>query len=129
MFRSKKISFALFVITVLIFSGINCKIYKFNQVSIPSNIKTVYVRFIENRARYINPQLSPQLTDKLRQKIVSQTKLTQVNGENADYDISGTITTYDVSTSGISSQQVATNRLTVGVNLTLRDRKNENLQP
>jgi hypothetical protein len=100
-----------------------CSVYKFNQASIPPEIKTVRVQFIENKARYNNPQLSPQLTDKLRQKIVSQTKLTQVNNENADYDISGYISQYDVTTSGISAQQVSTNRLTVAVSLTLLDRK------
>ena len=108
----------LFVVSLL--AGCN---YKFNQTSIPADIKTVRVQFIENKARYINSQLSPQLTDKLRQKIVSQTKLTQVNNENADYDISGYISQYDVSTSGISNQQVSTNRLTVAVSLILLDRK------
>jgi len=112
------VSCSLFI--AFFFIGCN---YKFNQVSIPAEIKTVRVQYIDNKARYINPQLSPQLTDRLRQKIVSQTKLTQVNNENADYDISGSITQYDVTTSGISSQQVATNRLTVGVTLTLLDRK------
>ena len=107
----------------LLVSSFSCLGYKFSQVNIPAEIKTVRVQFIENKARYINPQLSPQLTDRLRQKIVSQTKLTQVNNENADYDISGYISQYDVSTSGISNQQVATNRLTVSVNLTLLDRK------
>jgi len=109
----------LFVMSLL--SG--CKVYKFNQASIPPEIKTIYVRFIENKARYNNPQLSPQLTDKLRQKIVSQTRLTQVNNDNADYDVSGYISQYDVSTSAISDQKVATNRLTVAVTLTLLDRK------
>ena len=109
----------LFVMSLL--SG--CKVYKFNQASIPPEIKTIYVRFIDNKARYNNPQLSPQLTDKLRQKIVSQTRLTQVNNDNADYDVSGYISQYDVSTSGISDQKVSTNRLTVAVNLTLLDRK------
>ena len=117
-----------------VFLFLSCNIYKFNQVSIPTTIKTVYVRFIENKARYINPQLSPQLTDKLRQKIVSQTRLTQVNNDNADYDISGYVSQYDVTTSGITAggstgQQVATNRLTVGVTLTLLDRKTENAEP
>src|SRR6187399_3728513 len=115
----------LFVMSLL--SG--CKVYKFNQTSIPADIKTVRVQFIENKARYINSQLSPQLTDKLRQKIVSQTKLTQVNNENADYDVSGYISQYDVSTSGISNQQVSTNRLTVAVTLTLINRKTPGVEP
>jgi len=113
---------AIFSLSILFFTSLGC-VYSFRGTSIPAEVKTVRVQFIENKARYINPQLSPQLTDKLRQKIVSQTKLTQVNNENADYDISGYISQYDVSTSGISNQQVATNRLTVGVILTLLDRK------
>src|SRR6185436_4625742 len=109
----------LFVMSLLV----GCKVYSFNGANIPPEIKTVRVQYIDNKARYNNPQLSPQLTDKLRQKIVSQTKLTQVNNDNADYDISGYISQYDVSTSGISNQQVSTNRLTVAVSLTLLDRK------
>ena len=50
----------LFVMSLL--SG--CKIYSFNGASIPPEIKTVRVQYIENKARYSNPQLSPQLTDK-----------------------------------------------------------------
>jgi outer membrane lipopolysaccharide assembly protein LptE/RlpB len=112
----------------LLLLNTNCN-YKFNQVSIPPSIKTVYVRFIENKALYKNPLLSPELTQKLRQKIVNQTNLTQVNTENADYDISGYISQYDVTTSGISGEQVATNRLTVGVSITLYDRKTAGAEP
>ena len=114
----------LFVVSLL--AGCN---YKFNQTTIPPEIKTVRVQYIENNARIKSPTLSPQLTDKLRQKIVSQTKLTQVNNENADYDISGYISQYDVSTSGISNQQVSTNRLTVAVSLTLLNRKTPGAEP
>lgn len=99
-----------------------CRIYRFKDVSIPDSIKTVKVNFIENKARYVNPQLSPQLTDKLRQKIVNQTRLTQTNGDNADWEISGSITDYSVSTAAISNQQNATDRLTVSVSITLYDR-------
>ena len=112
---------------ILLMAG--CGAYKFTGASIPPDVKTVRVQYIENTARYKNPQLSPQLTDKLRQKIVSQTKLTQVNSDDADFDISGAITQYDVSTSGISNQQVSTNRLTVGVSLVLRNRKKPGEEP
>ena len=100
--------------------------YSFRDVSIPPEVKTFRVNFIENRARYINPQLSPQLTDKLRQKITGQTRLTGVSTEDAHYDIYGQITSYNVSTSGISTgangqQQGAINRLTVTVHVTLKN--------
>lgn len=104
----------------------SCKIYKFNEVgTLPPEVKTVKVNFIENRAQYINPQLSPRLTDKLRQKVISQTRLSQTNSDNADWDITGYITNYTFSTSAISGQQVATNRLTVSVHIILNDRKAE----
>ena len=120
MIALRKIYFTIVPLSVLLIYGCN---YKFNQVDIPVTIKTVRVQPFENKARYINTQLSPQLTDKLRQKIISQTKLTQVSNDNADYDISGFVSQYDVTTSGISNQQVSSNRLTVSVNLTILDRK------
>jgi hypothetical protein len=94
------------------------------DVSIPPEVKTVRVSYIENRARYVNPLLSPRLTDKLRQKIVNQTRLSQVNSE-AHYEIGGTITDYSVSTSGISDQRVASNNLNVTVHIIFRNTLDE----
>lgn len=96
------------------------------DVSIPANVKTVKINFIENRARYINPQLSPRLTDKIRQKIINQTRLAQTNSE-ADYEISGTITDYSVNTSGISQQQTASNNLNVTVHIIFVNRLDEKM--
>lgn len=109
-----------FFALLLLFSG--C--YSFKDVSIPPNIKTFQVDLIGNTARYVNPQLSPQITDKLRQKIVNQTRLSPVQ-DNAHYEISGTITDYNVSTAAISGQQAATSRLTVGIKVVLKN----NLDP
>lgn len=96
--------------------------YSFKDVSIPPEVKTVKINYIENRARIINPQLSQRLTDKLRQKIINQTRLTQTNNEEAHYDISGQITDYYVTTSGISGQRAATNRLNVALRLIFKNR-------
>jgi len=95
----------------------SCHIYRFNEATVPDSIKTVKIIQFINRARYVNPQLSPQLTDKLRQKIVGQTRLSQTNNDNADWEISGTITDYSLSTSAISGQREATNRLSVSVHV------------
>lgn len=103
-----------------------CGCYSFKDVSIPPDIKTVRINYIDNKARYVNPQLSPQLTDKLRQKVMSQTRLTQIQGDDADYEISATITDYSVTTSGISSnRQTASNRLNVTVAIMFHNRKDE----
>lgn len=125
--RSNKKIFFFFVPCALFLVSffLSCHVYKFRDVSIPQEVKTVKVNFIENRAPYVNPQLSPQLTDKLRQKIVSQTRLTQTNGDNADWEISGYVTDYSVSTSAISGQQSATNRLTVSVHVERYERKTD----
>jgi hypothetical protein len=111
----------------LVTTNTSC-VYKFADVSIPDTIKTVRVQFIENKAPYLNPQLSPQLTEKLRQKIVSQTRLTQVNSENAHYDISGYVAGYAFSTSAISGQKEATNRLTVTINISLNNQLSNKTQ-
>lgn len=126
--RIKKITILL-IPTVLCFTiffgNSSCNIYKFNEATIPDSIKTVKIVQLLNKARYVNPQISQRLSDKLRQKIVGQTKLSQTNNDNADWEISGYISEYNFSTSAISGQQVANNRLTVSVHIILNNRKGE----
>jgi hypothetical protein len=112
----------LVVLAIVSIQG-TCR-YSLKDVSIPPEIKTVRVFFIENKARYINPQLSPKLSDKLRQKIINQTRLSQTNND-ADYEISGYISDYSVNTSGISQQQVASNNLNVTVHIIFKNRQDE----
>jgi hypothetical protein len=118
---------SLILSITLLFSA--CKVYTFKDVSIPPDIKTIKLAFIENKARYINPQLSPRLNDRLQQKVVGQTRLTRTTNDDADYVITGYISDYSVSLSGISGQQASTNRLTVGVHLVLKDNKNAKENP
>jgi hypothetical protein len=113
----------LCLISLIAYFGSGC--YSFKDVSIPPEVKTVQVQYIENRARIINPQLSQRLTDKLRQKIINQTRLTQLNSDEAHYVIGGQITDYSVSTSGISGQQAASNRLNVTMHLVFKNRLDE----
>ncbi|MCF3107231.1 LPS assembly lipoprotein LptE [Niabella sp. CC-SYL272] len=106
---------------VLAFAQTGCGVYKFKDVSIPDSVKVVRVGIIQNKASYVNPQLAPELTERLKQKIVSQTRMKQTNGDDADWDINCTITSYSFSTSGISNQRANTNRLNVGVHIDVRD--------
>ncbi len=98
-----------------------CGIYKFNDVNLDSSLKTVKINFLENRARIINPQLAPKLTDKLQLKIPSQTKLTRTNNDDANLQISGYISDYSVTTAAISSTQATTNRLTVSAHISSKN--------
>ncbi|MER3497656.1 MAG: hypothetical protein C4308_02940 [Chitinophagaceae bacterium] len=111
----------LYAFLFILVTGCGCTSvrYGFNDVSIPADVKTIRVNIIENRARYINPQLSPQLTDRLKQKITGQTKLTQVNSEDADWTVNAYISDYSVTTSGIANQRGETNKLNVTVHVTV----------
>jgi len=100
----------------------SCGVYKFKDISIDYNkYKTIKINFIENKAPIINTQLAPKLNDKLQQKIVSQTRLTRTSSDDAHYQLSGFISTYNVTTTAISSTQASTNRLTVGVHMIVKD--------
>lgn len=124
----KILALPLLIAVAFLTAGSGCKIYSFSDKGVlADSIKTVRVAYIENTAQYVNPQLSPTLTDRLRQKIVNQTRLTQTNNNNADYDISGRITRYAVTTTGVSTnngqQQSSINRLTVDVHIVLNNQK------
>ena len=106
---------------VAIFSFATCK-YSFKDTSpIPAEIKTFRVNYLENKARYVNTQLSPQLTEALKNKIRGNTRLRQVNEDSAHYDISGYVSDYIVTTSGISGTTSSTNRLSVSFHLIFKN--------
>ena len=99
-------------VCLIIFSFATCH-YSFKDVSIPIEAKTFRVNYLENKARYINPQLSPQLTEAVKLKIISNTRLHQINDDSAHFDISGYISEYAITTTGVSGNLPSTNRLTV----------------
>jgi hypothetical protein len=99
-----------------------CKIYSFKDTSIPPEVKNIHLAYIENRARLVNPALAPALNDALRQKINNQaSRLAQVPGSDADYDVTAWISDYSYSTSGISNQQASSNRLTVTIHIVFKN--------
>lgn len=106
----------------------SCGVYTFKDVSFPPDIKTAKLNFIENKSRYINPQLAPKLNEKLQQKLVSQTPLKRSSNDDADLVISGSITDYSVTTAGISGQQVSTNNLNVSIHITLKNNKAQTVE-
>jgi hypothetical protein len=119
--------FPRFMLASAAFFLFSCN-YTFKDISISPGAKTVNIHYIENRARYKNPQLSPQLTERLRIKVNNQTRLTNVNNaaaNDSDYDIQGWISNYDVTTSGVSNQQASINRLTVTVHVIFKNRIEE----
>lgn len=114
----------LLLVCAWLFSYATCK-YSFKDVSIPVEVKTFRVNYLDNKARYINPQLSPQLTEKLKQKIIGSTRLRQTNDDNAHYDISGYVSDYSISLSGITSGASGSNRLTVSFHVVFKNSLDE----
>jgi len=113
----------MIIISSLMLVLTSCGIYTFNDTGgiDYTKVKTIKLFTIENKASYVNPQLSPKLYDKLLQKFTSSTKLTRTNNDDAHYQVIPTITSYSGSqTVGISGQQATTNRLTVSVHVVLK---------
>lgn len=112
------------VALVLVFSTMvfaTCR-YSTKDVSpIPEDIKTFSIQQFENKARYVNPQLAPNLTEAVRQKVIGLTKLRQVTNDIGDYDISGYVSDYSVTTSGVQNQQSVSNRLNVSFHLIFKN--------
>ena len=113
---------SLFLVSLLFFVALaGCGVYSFTGASIQG--KNINIHTLENRARNVVPTLSPALTSKVRSRILSQTGLAPVNTETADYDLSGSITSYEVTVSGVENTQQATqNRLTISVSVTFKNR-------
>ena len=102
-------------------SGATCK-YSFKDTSpIPVEVKTFRVNYLENKAAYVNTRLSPELTERLKEKIIRTTRLKQTNDADAHYDISGYVSQYAVSTVGITNQAAAGNRLSVSFHLEFKN--------
>ncbi len=114
----------LLLLGFILFTFSGCHVYSFSGATIEG--KTINIHQLENRARNVVPSLSATLTDKVRRRILSQTGLKPVNNDEADYDITGQITTYEVTVTAAQGVQVATkNRLTISVQVDFKNRLNE----
>ena len=110
---------------VVVFSYATCKYSTRDASPIPAEVKTFKVNYFENKARYVNPTLTPQLTERLRQRIIGQTRLRQTNSDDAHYDISGYLTDYSVTTTGVANQNASTNRLNVSFHVVFKNTLNQ----
>lgn len=114
----------LFLVPVLLITLSGCGVYSFSGASIEG--KTININALDNRARNVVPTLAPALTNKIRDRILSQTGLSPITTPNADYDISGMITAYEVTVAGVQNTQTATlNRLNITIQVVFKSKLNE----
>ena len=91
--------------------------------SIPENLNTFSVQYINNRAPLVNPELSSTLTEGLKDRIQNESRLGLVN-EGGDVDFSGDITSYSTKPMAVQADAVsAQTRLTVSVKIRCRNIK------
>lgn len=101
----------------------SCGIYSFSGTSIQPDVKTITIDYFEYKALTVNPKLSTQITEEMKEKFRKLTKLEQVDDEG-DLELYGEITGYAVSTAGVSAnEEAAMNRLTVSVKVKFTNRK------
>ena len=100
--------------SLLLLAG--CKVtYSFSGTSIQADVNSITINFIEYRAPRVNPSLSNDLTEAIRNQFRRMTSLEQVDMDG-DMELSGQITGYDVTAAAVTADEVAArNKLTVTV--------------
>ena len=112
-----------FFIVPLFFNG--CGIYSFTGASVSPDVKTVTVNYFPNQASIVMPTLSQNFTEKLKEKLISQTNLTLANS-NGDLEFKGAITGYEITPIAPQGNQTAAkSRLTMSVNVEFENKKDE----
>jgi outer membrane lipopolysaccharide assembly protein LptE/RlpB len=115
--------YKIFAAAAMILLATGCGIYSFSGTSIAPDVKSITVHTIENKAMQVNPALSNQMTQSLQDKYRHLTKLDMVT-DGGDLDVSGYITSYEVTPTAITSEEVASkNRLTVTVKIVFKNEK------
>lgn len=113
----------IMVFTLMGLCACSCGIYSFSGTSIQPDVKSINIQYIEYKALKVNPMLSNQMTEALREKFRKLTKLEQVD-ENGDLELYGEITGYNVTATAITAnEQAAQNRLTVTVKVVFTNKK------
>lgn len=110
-------------LAILVCGTASCGIYTFSGTSIQPDVHTITINYFEYRALQVNPTLSNDLTEAIRQRFRQMTNLEQVD-QDGDLEIIGEVTGYNVSPSSVTADEVAAqNRLTVTVRVSFMNRK------
>jgi Lipopolysaccharide-assembly len=99
--------------------------YSFQGISIDPNVTTFAVRNIQVTADNAPPTVGLDFSERLRDKIRSDTRLTQ-NGDEPDIEFTGSVIGFNVvPVAPKPGEVVAQNRLELRIQLTLVNAKNE----
>lgn len=96
---------------------VSCGIYSFTGGSIPKDMKTYSVLYFENLAPMVYTTLSQNLTEGLKERIRTQSTLSQVNADG-DAIFEGTITGYTITPASVgagNNDRAQNSRLTITI--------------
>lgn len=106
----------------LLFGSCSMK-YSFTGASLSPDVKTVSVGYFRNISSLVNPKLSDQFTESLKDRLISETRLRMTSGES-DLMYEGEITNYEQSYQGVQANETAgLNRLTITIRLRYTNNK------
>ena len=113
------------IIIVLLIMPLNltgCFRYSFTGVTIPSNVRTIYIPFFADQSGSGHGDLSDQLNEALINRFVNQSRLQLTDSpEDADVIIGGTIISFSNRPFSVAGDQRAElNRIQIGVRATYR---------
>jgi hypothetical protein len=122
-----KKSITLLLAGVLFATVNNCKVnYSATGASLTAGEKTISVAYFPNRAPIVNPTLSQEITEKLKDKFISQTSLNMVSGDS-DLSFEGEIIGYDTKPIAITgnnqTDKASLNRLTITIKVKFVNQK------
>lgn len=110
-----KLAWLMAIIGIFTFCTVK---YSTTGASLSSGEKTITVAYFPNRAPIVNPTLSQELTEKLKDKFISQTSL-EMTRSDGDLSFEGEITGYDTKPIAITgnnqTDKASLNRLTITV--------------
>lgn len=118
--------FALILIMSCMVGG--CRIsYKLNGAAIDYTVyKTIYVSNFPIRAALVYPPLQQTFENELLDYITRNTRLRTIDSNNADLQLEGEITGYNLSPQAVTENAYASRtRLTIQVKITYTDNRND----
>ena len=119
----RRIAILSTLVAALLLGGCSIVKYSFSGTSIQPDVKTVTINYFEYKALKVNPTLSNDLTEAMKDKFRKLTKLEQVEMDG-DLELSGAVTGYEVRAAAVTADEVAAmDRLTVTASLKFTNRK------
>lgn len=128
MFKIKGAYFAFLITAVMLLALQGCGgvRYSLGGSKIPENVKTYTVTIFENISPLVSATLSQSMTEGLKERIRTQSRLSQVN-QDGDAQFDGIITNYSITPAAVEagSDLAALSRLTITVKVKYTNRKDD----